>query len=90
MERGLQRIRHGPSLERGEKKLVKGAPYVGAHRIVSVDVAEVDHLLFEVDTVAGQCLFRRFDFDFAQMRPPAIAATTDALDWSTPSRLAKN
>ena len=45
---------------------MKSSADVGAHRVVPIDVAEIDHLLFEIDCVAGQRLFRRVDFDLAQ------------------------
>ena len=68
---------------------MKGAANVGGHRIVAVDVAEIDHLLFEVDGVAGQCLFRRLDFDLAQcVRPGDCGDDKCARDWSPPSRSA--
>ena len=45
---------------------MKDSADVGIHRVVPIDVAEIDHLLFEIDRVAGQRLFRRVDVDFAQ------------------------
>lgn len=45
---------------------MKDSADVGVHRVVPIDVAEIDHLLFEVDGVAGQRLFRRLDLDLAQ------------------------
>jgi hypothetical protein len=65
-ERGLQGILHDRLLQRREKELVKGSADVGVHRVVTIDVAEIDHLLLDIDRIAGQCLFRRLDFDLAQ------------------------
>ena len=45
---------------------MKDSADVGIHRVVPIDVAEIDHLLFEIDRVAGQRLFRRVNFDLAQ------------------------
>ena len=45
---------------------MKGSADVGVHRVVPIDVADIDHLLFEIDRVAGQGLFSRINFDLAQ------------------------
>jgi hypothetical protein len=54
------------SLQRREKELMKDSTDVGIHRVVPIDVAKIDHLLFEIDRVAGQRLFGRVNVDFAQ------------------------
>ena len=45
---------------------MKGSADVGVHRVVPIDVADIDHLLFEIDRVAGQRLFSWINFDLAQ------------------------
>ena len=45
---------------------MKDSADVGIHRVVPIDVAEIDHLLFDIDRVAGQRLFRRVNVDLAQ------------------------
>ena len=38
---------------------MKDSADVGIHRIVPIHLAEIDHLLFEIDRVAGQRLDRK-------------------------------
>ena len=45
---------------------MKDSADVGIHRVAPIDVAEIDHLLFDVDRVAGQRLFCRVNVDLAQ------------------------
>ena len=45
---------------------MKGSADVGGHRVVPIDLADIDHLLFEIDRVAGQRLFHWVSVDFTQ------------------------
>ena len=45
---------------------MKDSADVGIHRIVPIYLAEIDHLLFEIDRVAGQRLFRWVNVDFTR------------------------
>ena len=69
---------------------MKSSADVGAHRVVPIDVAEIDHLLFEIDCVAGQRLFRRVNLDLAQRARLRLEATTGEQDWSSPIRWARS
>ena len=42
---------------------MKDSADVGIHRVVPIDVAEIDHLLFEIDRIARQRLFGRVNVD---------------------------
>ncbi len=59
------------------------------HREVAADVAEIDHLLLEIDGVAGERLFGRLRLDLLDGSRAAKLRASCGRRWSTPWRSAR-